>query len=150
MQPLAKEELFNSLAHMLYNNVEDQRIHSFYRECLQASTVPRLTTVATSNNDTRDAAQSGCGASAASVYAVSDQDVFGTPMELYRRLIESVPTEAATVPVILHCMLEQVSVMICVIVCVAHASPLLTPRSTAHALACVHIHAPAHIVTCER
>lgn len=88
---------------MLYNCVEEQKKHKFYLECLSAPLVPVLKPV-----EVKTPLSPKKSLAMGSVYATNDDDVFGTSKEVYRRLMDSVPTQAASVPVILHCMVEQV------------------------------------------
>ena len=101
MQIVFLTELYGELAQQLYQVVADQRIHLQYLKCLQATDIPSISPADGSTSLEEDQ----------STARDDKPEQLGTPMTLYNRLLGNIPAEVLSVPVILHCMLEQVSAL---------------------------------------
>ncbi|XP_056432106.1 sperm-associated antigen 17-like [Gadus chalcogrammus] len=85
--------IFEGVACLIYAWLAQQREHQNYLEHLHLTTIPTIIDESVQNSRREDASK------------VLSRDV---DMRYYDNLLEQLPPEAWSVPVILHCMLEQV------------------------------------------
>eukprot|EP00117_Sycon_ciliatum_P024408 scpid3481/ scgid20486/ Sperm-associated antigen 17; Projection protein PF6 homolog len=94
-----QKQVYDEYARIVFTVVEEKQLHKHYLNALAAAKVPRLTPAVHVAKPKQ---------LLSSVYATEESDIFNTPTDVYRRLLNSVPVEFTSVPIIMHCMLEQV------------------------------------------
>ncbi|XP_053512061.1 sperm-associated antigen 17 [Artibeus jamaicensis] len=97
--------IFENIACLMYDSLDWKRQHEHYLESMQLINVPQLMPQSAVLSTGKKKAQNGEPQPRASVVSVTIPEA---DMRYYNDLLNPIPEEFISVPLILHCMLEQV------------------------------------------
>ncbi|XP_045059666.2 sperm-associated antigen 17 isoform X2 [Desmodus rotundus] len=97
--------IFENIACLMYDSLDWKRQHEHYLESMQLINVPQMTPQSAALGAAKKKAPNGDPQAPPSVASVTATEA---DMRYYNDLLSPIPEEFVSVPLILHCMLEQV------------------------------------------